>query len=189
MHCDNWARAPVVDNSPTWLKCLKIIYNPEEKSFFGRTGKRWAIVLAFYTVFYIVLALLFSCCFGVMMLTIDDTKPKWTLEKSLIGKNKLSSVAAIVLVFYTVFYIVLALLVSCCFGVMMLTIDDTKPKWTLEKSLIGKNKPRSVAAIVLVFYIVLALLFSCCFGVMMLTIDDTKPKWTLQKSLIGKNKL
>ncbi|KAI5635996.1 sodium / potassium ATPase beta chain domain-containing protein [Phthorimaea operculella] len=61
---------------------------------------------------------------------------------------------------------------------MMLTIDDTKPKWTLEKSLI---------AIVLVFYIVLALLFSCCFGVMMLTIDDTKPKWTLEKSLIGAN--
>ncbi|KAJ2944452.1 hypothetical protein O0L34_g3792 [Tuta absoluta] len=84
---DNWARAPVVDNSPTWLKCLKIIYNPEEKSFFGRTGKRWAIILTFYTVFYIVLALMFSCCFGVMMLTIDDTRPKWTLDKSLIGAN------------------------------------------------------------------------------------------------------
>lgn len=36
----NWARAPPT-SGPLWVRICKAIYDPEDKSFLGRTPKRW----------------------------------------------------------------------------------------------------------------------------------------------------
>nr|AAC46608.1 nervous system antigen 1 [Drosophila melanogaster]prf//2114404A nervana 1 antigen [Drosophila melanogaster] len=65
----------------------EMIYNPQEGTFFGRTGKSWSQLLLFYTIFYIVLAALFTICMQGLLSTISDTEPKWKLQDSLIGTN------------------------------------------------------------------------------------------------------
>ncbi|KAH8238926.1 hypothetical protein KR038_008219 [Drosophila bunnanda] len=65
----------------------QMIYNPEEGTFFGRTGKNWSQLLMFYTIFYIVLAALFTICMQGLLSTINDREPKWKLHESLIGTN------------------------------------------------------------------------------------------------------
>ncbi|KAL0848803.1 hypothetical protein ABMA28_013228 [Loxostege sticticalis] len=82
----DWARAPP-PSGPAWRQIANAFYNPEEKSFLGRTPKRWAIVLVFYSVFYAVLALMFAACMGGLFLTLDLKTPTYTLGKSLIGSN------------------------------------------------------------------------------------------------------
>ncbi|CAK1549567.1 unnamed protein product [Leptosia nina] len=82
----DWARAPPT-SGPLWQRMCKAIYNPEDKSFLGRTPKRWGIVLIFYLVFYAVLAALFAGCMGVLFVTLDDRKPTYILDRSLIGAN------------------------------------------------------------------------------------------------------
>ncbi|XP_028176255.1 sodium/potassium-transporting ATPase subunit beta-1-like isoform X2 [Ostrinia furnacalis] len=82
----DWARAPP-PSGPAWRQIAHALYNPEEKSFLGRTPKRWGIVLVFYSVFYAVLALMFAACMGGLFMTLDYRTPTYTLEKSLIGNN------------------------------------------------------------------------------------------------------
>ncbi|KAH8297949.1 hypothetical protein KR018_002366 [Drosophila ironensis] len=65
----------------------EMIYDPAEGTFFGRTGKSWSQLLMFYTIFYIVLAALFTICMQGLLSTISDTEPKWKLHESLIGTN------------------------------------------------------------------------------------------------------
>ncbi|XP_034832672.1 sodium/potassium-transporting ATPase subunit beta-1-like isoform X2 [Maniola hyperantus] len=82
----SWARAPP-PNRPFCERALRAIYDPEEKTFLGRTPKRWGIVFAFYAVFYAVLALMFALCMAGLFSVIDDRKPTFILESSLIGAN------------------------------------------------------------------------------------------------------
>lgn len=42
-------------------------------------------------------------------------------------------------IFYTIFYGVLAALVSICIWAFLQTLDPRIPKWTLDGSLIGSN--------------------------------------------------
>ncbi|KAH8279715.1 hypothetical protein KR054_002776 [Drosophila jambulina] len=65
----------------------QMIYDPQEGTFFGRTGKNWSQLLLFYTIFYIVLAALFTICMQGLLATVSDTEPKWKLHESLIGTN------------------------------------------------------------------------------------------------------
>ncbi|XP_039496194.1 sodium/potassium-transporting ATPase subunit beta-1 [Drosophila santomea] len=65
----------------------QMIYDPQEGTFFGRTGKNWSQLMLFYTIFYIVLAALFTICMQGLLSTISDTEPKWKLHDSLIGTN------------------------------------------------------------------------------------------------------
>ncbi|XP_073941292.1 sodium/potassium-transporting ATPase subunit beta-1-like [Choristoneura fumiferana] len=81
-----WARAPP-PSGPLWRRVGRAIYNPDEKSFLGRTPKRWGIVITFYLVFYAVLALMFSLCMGGLFLSLDNKRPTYTLDRSLIGSN------------------------------------------------------------------------------------------------------
>ncbi|KAL4705883.1 hypothetical protein ACJJTC_002764 [Scirpophaga incertulas] len=74
-----WARAPP-PSLPIWRRLANIVYDPEEKSFFGRTPKRWGVVLTFYMVFYAVLALMFSACMAGLFLTLDTKTPSYTLD-------------------------------------------------------------------------------------------------------------
>ncbi|XP_017069900.1 sodium/potassium-transporting ATPase subunit beta-1 [Drosophila eugracilis] len=65
----------------------QMIYDPQDGTFFGRTGKNWSQLLLFYTIFYIVLAALFTICMQGLLSTISETEPKWKLHESLIGTN------------------------------------------------------------------------------------------------------
>ncbi|XP_013147150.1 PREDICTED: sodium/potassium-transporting ATPase subunit beta-1-like [Papilio polytes] len=81
-----WARAPPPARS-FGDRIAKIFYDPSDGSILGRTPKRWGIAVVFYSVFYAVLALLFSLCMGGLFLTLDDNKPSFILDSSLIGAN------------------------------------------------------------------------------------------------------
>lgn len=83
---DDWVRTPPPQGS-FCQRLGNVIYNPEEKSFLGRTAKRWGIMLTFYLVFYAVLAILFAVCMGGLFLSLDQSRPTHILEKSLIGAN------------------------------------------------------------------------------------------------------
>jgi sodium/potassium-transporting ATPase subunit beta len=65
----------------------QMLYDSQAGTLMGRSGKSWAQLLLFYTLFYIVLAALFAICMKGLMMTIDDWQPKWQLEESLIGTN------------------------------------------------------------------------------------------------------
>lgn len=41
----DWARIPQ-ESGPVWRRILMAIYNPKEKSFLGRTAKRWGKLFA-----------------------------------------------------------------------------------------------------------------------------------------------
>jgi len=43
--------------------------------------------MLFYTIFYIVLAALFTICMQGLLSTVNDDEPKWKLHDSLIGTN------------------------------------------------------------------------------------------------------
>ncbi|XP_052756769.1 sodium/potassium-transporting ATPase subunit beta-1-like [Galleria mellonella] len=85
-NAEEWIRAPP-PSGPLWQRCAKIVYDPAEGSFLGRTPKRWGIVVTFYLVFYAVLAVLFAVCMGGLFLSLDPNKPTYTLSSSLIGAN------------------------------------------------------------------------------------------------------
>lgn len=82
----DWARAPPRVDS-FWKRCGNVFYNPEENSCFGRTPKRWGILITFYAIFYAVLAALFAVCMAALFATLDDKKPTFILASSLIGDN------------------------------------------------------------------------------------------------------
>ncbi|XP_050685617.1 sodium/potassium-transporting ATPase subunit beta-1-like [Leptidea sinapis] len=82
----DWARSPP-PAGPLWMRICKAIYDPEEKSFLGRTPKRWGILFVFYAVFYAVLAAMFAACMGGLFMTLDEKKPVFILDSSLIGSN------------------------------------------------------------------------------------------------------
>ncbi|XP_016944556.3 sodium/potassium-transporting ATPase subunit beta-1 [Drosophila suzukii] len=65
----------------------QMIYDPQDGTFFGRTGKSWSQLMLFYTIFYIVLAALFTICMQGLLSTVNDDEPKWKLHDSLIGTN------------------------------------------------------------------------------------------------------
>ncbi|XP_063701767.1 sodium/potassium-transporting ATPase subunit beta-2-like isoform X2 [Culicoides brevitarsis] len=65
----------------------QLIYDGEKGRILGRTPKNWAQLIIFYTVFYAVLAALFTICLQALFFTLNDEHPKWQLEESLIGVN------------------------------------------------------------------------------------------------------
>jgi len=65
----------------------EIIYDSSNGHILGRTPKSWAQLVIFYSIFYIVLAALFSICLQALFLTLDEHEPTWQLHESLIGTN------------------------------------------------------------------------------------------------------
>jgi sodium/potassium-transporting ATPase subunit beta len=66
---------------------MNFIWNPERKEFCGRTGISWLKILVFYVIFYICLAAFWALMLLIFYQTIDQSKPKWTLDDSRIGSN------------------------------------------------------------------------------------------------------
>ncbi|CAB3231535.1 unnamed protein product [Arctia plantaginis] len=63
------------------------IWNPEERTFLGRTGKRWGVIGLIYLVMYICIIIFFSICMTGLMATMDEKIPYFTLADSIIGAN------------------------------------------------------------------------------------------------------
>jgi sodium/potassium-transporting ATPase subunit beta len=65
----------------------QLIYDSENGHILGRTAKSWVQLLVFYTIFYTILAALFSICMQGLFLSLDDHEPTWQLHESIIGTN------------------------------------------------------------------------------------------------------
>ncbi|XP_032529889.2 sodium/potassium-transporting ATPase subunit beta-2-like [Danaus plexippus] len=63
------------------------IWNPEERTFLGRTGKRWGVIGLIYLVMYICIVIFFSICMCGMLSVLDERIPYFTLADSIIGNN------------------------------------------------------------------------------------------------------
>jgi len=70
-----------------WEGFKQFLWNSETSECLGRTGSSWAKILAFYVVFYAVLAGFFAAMLYVFYQTLDENKPKWQLDNGLIGAN------------------------------------------------------------------------------------------------------
>ncbi|XP_015608284.1 sodium/potassium-transporting ATPase subunit beta-2 [Cephus cinctus] len=70
-----------------WESIRDEIYNKEEGTVLGKTGKKWGITGLFYLFFFSGLAILFAICMKGLLATLDDHRPKWILESSLITTN------------------------------------------------------------------------------------------------------
>ncbi|XP_076001250.1 sodium/potassium-transporting ATPase subunit beta-3-like isoform X2 [Genypterus blacodes] len=62
------------ENASSWKDSF---YNPRTGEVLGRTASSWALILLFYLVFYCFLAGMFALTMWVMLLTLDDYKPKY----------------------------------------------------------------------------------------------------------------
>ncbi|KAM6948794.1 sodium/potassium-transporting ATPase subunit beta-3-like [Aplochiton taeniatus] len=63
------------ENASSWKDS---IYNSRTGEFLGRTASSWGLILLFYLVFYLFLAGMFVLTMWVMLLTLDDYKPKYS---------------------------------------------------------------------------------------------------------------
>lgn len=64
------------------------LYDKNTGAIMGRTCKSWALITAFYIVYYAVLAGFWAICFTVFWnTTIDYERPRWLNENGRIGKS------------------------------------------------------------------------------------------------------
>ncbi|WAR28728.1 AT1B1-like protein [Mya arenaria] len=63
------------------------LYNSEEGKVLGRTGKSWAGIGVFYTIYYICLAGFFAGMLAVFYTTLDWNKPRLQGSDSLLKQN------------------------------------------------------------------------------------------------------
>lgn len=64
---------------------LRFLYNPDTGEVLGRTGSSWFKITVFYIIFFICLAAFWTVMLVIFYQTLDNFKPKWTLDASLIG--------------------------------------------------------------------------------------------------------
>jgi sodium/potassium-transporting ATPase subunit beta len=63
------------------------LYNKEEGTVMGRTGKSWFQITLFYIIFYACLAGFFAVCLAVFVQTLDSERPNYFGKGSIIGIN------------------------------------------------------------------------------------------------------
>ncbi|XP_059050416.1 sodium/potassium-transporting ATPase subunit beta-2-like [Achroia grisella] len=81
----NYCRRP--PQRPFLQQIQYAIWNPEERTFLGRTGKRWGVIGLIYLVMYICIIIFFSICMCGLLATMDERIPYFTLADSIIGDN------------------------------------------------------------------------------------------------------
>ncbi|XP_041988741.1 sodium/potassium-transporting ATPase subunit beta-2-like [Aricia agestis] len=81
----NYCRRP--PQRPFLKKIQYAIWNPEERTFLGRTGKRWGVIGLIYLVMYICIIIFFSLCMCGLLSAMDEKIPYFTLAASIIGDN------------------------------------------------------------------------------------------------------
>lgn len=70
-----------------WDSFKIFLWNSETHQFLGRTGASWGKIILFYLLFYAALIGFFAAMLTIFYQTLDDKKPKWRLDGSLIGTN------------------------------------------------------------------------------------------------------
>lgn len=75
-----------------------------------------------------------------------ENRTKWeTIQKAIYDPDKKEFLGRTskswgqLLLFYTIFYIILAALFAICMQGLFATLDEKEPKWQMERSLIGTN--------------------------------------------------
>merc|ERR1711997_1029997 len=65
------------------------LYDPDNGTFLSRTPLSWLKITVFYTIYYSCLAAFWYVCLLIFFQTlpVEYSGPKWTLDRSLIGKN------------------------------------------------------------------------------------------------------
>ncbi|CAH2105100.1 unnamed protein product [Euphydryas editha] len=81
----NYCRRP--PQRPFLKRIQYAIWNPEERTFLGRTGKRWGVIGLIYLVMYICIIIFFSICMCGLLSAMDERIPYYTLSESIIGDN------------------------------------------------------------------------------------------------------
>ncbi|XP_043462812.1 sodium/potassium-transporting ATPase subunit beta-1-like [Leptopilina heterotoma] len=76
-----------VDTRTKWQKFKDGIYNRKENTLFGHTKYEWGRTGLFYLVFFSVLAAFFAICMKGLLATLNEDKPRWILENSIIGTS------------------------------------------------------------------------------------------------------
>jgi len=79
-----YSRPPVLGK---WEGFKQFLWNSETSQFLGRTGSSWAKILFFYLIFYSALCGFFAAILAVFYQTLDEHRPKWELDASIIGSN------------------------------------------------------------------------------------------------------
>ncbi|KAJ8729742.1 hypothetical protein PYW08_001323 [Mythimna loreyi] len=79
----NYCRRPV--QRPFLQRIQYGIWNPEERTFLGRTPHRWGVIGLIYLVMYICIIIFFSICMCGLLATMDEKIPYFTLADSIIG--------------------------------------------------------------------------------------------------------
>lgn len=77
----------MMNGKPEPVSFKTFLYNPRTSQILGRTPKSWIQIIVFYVVLYAFLAGFFALMMFVFMQTLENDRPKWTTEKSLIGNN------------------------------------------------------------------------------------------------------
>ncbi|XP_012280194.1 sodium/potassium-transporting ATPase subunit beta-2 [Orussus abietinus] len=82
---NDYMRAP--DSRNRWEILQDALYNKKEGTYCGRSGKQWGITAVFYCVFFSCLAVFFAICMKGLLATLNEEKPRWILDSSIIGTN------------------------------------------------------------------------------------------------------
>lgn len=67
--------------------CMQFLYNSKEGTVMGRGASSWAKLGFFYLVFYALLAAFFAIMLAVFMQTIDDKRPKFFADSSVMFRD------------------------------------------------------------------------------------------------------
>lgn len=62
-------------------------YDPDHGTIMGRTPKSWALITIFYIIYYCFLAGFWALMFIIFWQTVDETRPKWVTDESIIGTS------------------------------------------------------------------------------------------------------
>jgi len=69
-----------------------ILYDPKNGTILTRTPKSWGLIILFYCIYYSCLAAFWLACMKIFLTiqiqdpsAIDNAKPTWTMDKSIIG--------------------------------------------------------------------------------------------------------
>lgn len=59
----------------------------DDGKFLGRGAASWGLIILFYIIYYACLAAFWGCMLLVFFTTLEENKPAWITEKSIIGTN------------------------------------------------------------------------------------------------------
>lgn len=72
---------------PEEVPWQKFVYNSDTGEFLGRNAGSWGLILLFYIIYYACLAAFWGVLLLIFFQTLDEAKPRWETDSSIIGTN------------------------------------------------------------------------------------------------------